>query len=107
VRADSGGHGEIRRTLPVPDVTAGPLRDAGKLAEDIDQVIVDAEVAVEILKQGNLLADSAAYTMLRKVNQQVKARSQFDASLKDRFQAVVTYFASSPKNDTPPENSTK
>ena len=43
------------------------------------------------------LADAEAYTMLRKVNQQVKAQSEFDPSLADRFQAVTAYFAASPK----------
>jgi hypothetical protein len=66
-------------------------------------VIEDLEVALETLKQGNLLADAAAHTMLRKVNGQVKTRSQFDHSLKDRFQAVITYFAASPKSDDTPE----
>jgi histidinol-phosphate/aromatic aminotransferase/cobyric acid decarboxylase-like protein len=83
----------------VPNVTAAALRAAGKLAEDIDQIIEDLSVANEILKQGNLLADAEAYTMLRKVNQQVKAQSQFDASLKERFQAVIAYFAASPRSD--------
>jgi hypothetical protein len=92
--------------LPVPEVTAEGIRIAGKLAEDFDQVIEDVEVVLETLKQGNLLADAAAYTMLRKVNGQVKTRSQFDHSLRDRFQAVITYFAASPKSDDKPEPET-
>jgi hypothetical protein len=83
--------------LVVPGVEAAALRAAGKLAEDVDQVIEDVTVALEVIKQGNLLADAEAFTMLRKVNQQVKAQSEFDPSLSDRFQAVTAYFATNPK----------
>ena len=84
--------------LMVPGVTAATLRAAGALAENFDQVIEDVTVALEIVKQGNLLADAEAFTLLRKVNQQVKAQSQFDPSLSDRFQAVTTYFAASKRS---------
>ena len=84
--------------LPVPGVTAETLRAAGELAENIDQVIEDMTVALEIIKQGNLIADAEAFTQLRKVNQQVKAQSQFDPSLAERFQAVTTYFSSSKRS---------
>ena len=79
--------------LVVPNVTAGGLRQKGALAENIDQVIEDTKIALEIMRQANLLADADAFTELRKVNQQVKAQSQFNPSLKDRFAAVIDYFS--------------
>ena len=79
--------------LVVPGVEASVLRQKGNLAEDIDEVIEDIKVALEVVAQGNLLADADAFTDLRKVNQQVKAQSEFNPSLTDRFAAVTAYFA--------------
>jgi hypothetical protein len=87
----------------VPGVDAAGLRAAGDLAENIDQVIEDMTVALKTLKQGNMLADAEAFTMLRKVNMQVKAQSQFAPYLLERFQAVRQYFALKRKPATPPE----
>ena len=64
-------------------------------------------VVLEIIKQGNLIADAEAFTQLRKVNRQVKAQSQFDPSLSDRFQAVTAYFAAPSRRSTGSASSTE
>jgi hypothetical protein len=79
--------------LVVPEVEPEALRRKGKLAEDIDQVIEDMKVALEMVCQGNLLADADAFTDLRKVNKQVKAQVDFKPGLADRFAAVIAYFS--------------
>jgi hypothetical protein len=84
----------------VPGVTAAELRAAGEQADLWDEVIEDTELALRVAKQANLLADNDAFTMLRKVNNQVKAQAAFNPKIKERFTAVTEYFSSARKTAT-------
>ena len=83
----------------VPGVDPVAIRIKGDAAETFDQVIEDIEIALNTVKQGNLLADEAAFNELRKVNNQVKAQVDFMPDIKDRFNAVIEYF----KRKKPPK----
>lgn len=85
----------------VPGVTASALRTAGEKADMWDEVIADLELALRVAKQANLLADSEAFTMLRKVNNQVKAQTAFEPKIKERFATVADYFSSARKTAAP------
>jgi hypothetical protein len=74
-------------------VTPASLRSKGKRAEGIDQVILDLEVVLNKLKQGNLLFDADAYDEIRKLNDQVKAQGKRDSELMVMFKPVVDFFA--------------
>ena len=80
-------------SFSVPGVNATDLASKGVLAEGLDEVIEDVEIALETLKQSNLLADADAYTDLRKVNNQVKAQKDFEPGLTDRFATLISYFS--------------
>ncbi len=89
---------KVGTSFSIPGVTASGIAAKGVLAEGLDEVIEDMEIALETLKQANLLADADAYTDLRKVNNQVKAQADFQPELKDRFATVITYFSSKRKS---------
>lgn len=76
----------------VPGVDPQSLRIKGDIADTFDKVIRDLEIALRTIKQGNLLADEAAYNDLRRVNKQVQAQEDFSPDIKERFEAVVEYF---------------
>ena len=78
----------------VPGVDPEALRKKGDTGDTFDQVIEDLEIALRTIKQGNLLADEAAYNDLRKVNNQVKAQADFMPDIKERFNSVIEYFKS-------------
>ena len=89
---DSAGAG---LTLP-PGVTADALRQAGHVAEEIDRHILQLEALLEQLKQGNLLLDHAAYDLLRKVNDSVKAQGKFNKNLLTAFGALASFMSRKP-----------
>ena len=80
--------------LNVAGVDPAALRTVGDMAERMDEIIADVEVALETLKQGNLIRDAEAFTMLRKVNDQVKAQAPYEPAIATRFTAVTEYFSS-------------
>ena len=80
-----------RFVLPA-GVTAESLESAGSKAEEIDSVINDLEVALDTLKQANLLFDADAWEQLRRVNDQLKAQAKHDPSLEAVFAPLLTYF---------------
>lgn len=87
----------------VPGVTAEELRRRGGMAEEIDEVIHDVELLLTKLKQANTMIDAEAYNLLRRVNDQVKSAAKFDASVKDRFSAITSYFGRSKRSGGSPE----
>jgi len=89
---------KVGTSFSIPGVTAAALASKGVLAEGLDEVIEDVEIALETLKQANLLADADAYTDLRKVNNQVKAQKDFEPGLTDRFATLISYFSSKRKS---------
>ena len=80
--------------LAVPGIDPTSLREAGNLGEKMDEIIEDLEVALETLKQANLLRDADAFNMLRKINDQVRSQSKFEPSIATRFASVTEYFSS-------------
>lgn len=88
-----------KSNFEVPGVTPESLRKYGQMAEDIDQVIADAEVILAKLKQANTIIDDKAYELLRRVNDQVKSSAKFDSSVKERFASIFDYFKGSKKGE--------
>jgi hypothetical protein len=82
-------------------VTPESLRAAGARAEGIDQVILDLEVVMNTLKQGNLLMDAAAWEQVRKMNDQVKSQGKHDAELLVIFKPLLDFFAKGPRPTGP------
>jgi hypothetical protein len=97
---------KIGSEFTVPGVAATALKTAGQKADLWDEVIADLELALRVVKQANLIADNDAFTMLRKVNNQVKAQAAFAPKLKERFATVGEYFASARKTPKIPEGET-
>jgi hypothetical protein len=95
---DQAGTQFVRPATVTPD----SLRQAGRRAEEIDQVILDLEVVLAKLRQANLLFDAEAFEQLRQVNDQVKAQAKYDPQLVTMFQPVLDYFAA-PRRSTPKE----
>ncbi len=89
----------------VPDTPPAELIRLGAMAEEIDTVISDVEVALNTLKQANLLIDARALDLLGRVNDQVKALGKRDPSILRRFGTVSEYFRnkrpSGPTEDPP------
>lgn len=82
---------------------ADELAAAGKMAEDIDEVIADVEFVLMVLKQANVLLDADAHTRLRKALSAVRAAEKFDTNVADLFRAVIEYFSNRPAGEgTPP-----
>jgi hypothetical protein len=79
-------------TLPA-EITAAKVQLACQKAEDIDQVIIDLEVVLTILKQTNLLFDAEAWEMLRRVNDQVKAQMKYAPELEGIFRTLLDFKA--------------
>jgi hypothetical protein len=82
-------------------VTPESLRAAGARAEGIDQVILDLEVVMNTLKQGNLLMDAAAWEQVRKMNDQVKSQGKHDAELLVIFKPLLDFFVKGPRPTGP------
>jgi hypothetical protein len=70
-------------------VTADSLRKAGERADGMDQVIQDIEVLLNRYKQGNLLVDSAAYAIVRQVNDQIKVQAKQNPELNQFFAQLL------------------
>jgi len=87
-------------TLP-KDIAAELLRAACERADNIDQVIVDLEVVLGILKQANLLFDAEAWELLRKVNGQVKEQGKFNPELLSIFRVLLDFLSRGPRKDPP------
>ena len=83
-------------TLP-KDVTAASLLAACERADGIDQIVIDLEVVLHILKQGNLLFDADAWEQLRKVNGQVKEQMKYDAELTPIFRVLLDFMSRGPR----------
>ena len=79
--------------LRPPNVDAAILSEKGRMAEAIDQVIVDIEAILVKLKQANLLLDADAHTDLRKVLAFVRSQEKFDPRLTDLVPALISYFS--------------
>ena len=94
--ADAITKSEGAFTLP-SGVTAQKLIAAGEKAEAIDDTILDMEIVLAKLKQGNLIVDADAWEMLRKVNDQVKAQGKYHPELLSKFGAVTEYFDKGPR----------
>ena len=75
------------------NVDVATLAEKGRVAEAIDNVIVDTEAALIKLKQANLLLDAEAHEALRKVLSFVRSQEKFDPRLVDLVPALITYFA--------------
>jgi hypothetical protein len=86
---------------PPAKITPDGLEAAGRRANGIDQVIVDAEVLLRTLKQANLLFDAAAWEQLRKVNDQVKAQAKHAPELLAIFRPLIDFFAHAPSRTQP------
>jgi len=78
---------------PPADITADKLLAACEKAEAIDSVITDLEVVLGTLKQANLLFDAAAWEMLRRVNDQVKAQAKYAPELENIFRTLLDFMA--------------
>jgi len=74
-------------------ITPATVRECCGRAEAVDLTIANIEASLAMFKQGNLLLDSEAYEVLRKLNDQVKAQAKFDQSLRVKFQSLLDYFA--------------
>jgi len=74
-------------------VTADSLRKAGERADGMDLVIHDIEVLLNRYKQGNLLVDAQAYSIVRQVNDQVKAQAKLNPELSHFFAQLLQAFA--------------
>lgn len=68
------------------------LATLGKMAEDIDNVLVDIEAITVRLKQTNLLIDAEAHEELRKVLAFVRSQEKFDARILDLVPQLISYF---------------
>ncbi|MBK9266731.1 MAG: hypothetical protein IPM54_43965 [Polyangiaceae bacterium] len=90
--ADAIGKAGTKLTLPA-DITAEILLAVCQKAEDIDQVIIDLEVVLTILKQANLLFDAEAWEMLRRVNDQVKAQAKYAPELEIIFRTLFDFMS--------------
>lgn len=96
--AEAMENGEVNFMAP-EGVTPDVLRKAGQRAEEMDLVIRHLEGVIELYKQGNLIVDAEAFTLISKVNDQVKAQGKRNKAIKTAFSAVSAYFKSSaPKN---------
>jgi hypothetical protein len=83
-------------TLP-KEVTAAALQAACERADGIDQVIVDLEVVLVMLKQANLLFDAEAWELLRKVNGQVKEQMKYAPELGPIFKVLLDFMSRGPR----------
>ncbi|MBK9258454.1 MAG: hypothetical protein IPM54_01305 [Polyangiaceae bacterium] len=99
--ADAIAKAGSKLTLP-PDVNATTLAAACSRAEEIDQVIVDLEVVLGILKQANLLFDAEAWEMLRKVNGQLKEQMKYAPELEPIFRVLIDFMSRSPRGGQDP-----
>jgi hypothetical protein len=79
-------------TLPA-GVTANALIAACGRADGIDQVIIDLEVVLAILKQANLLFDAEAWELLRRVNGQIKEQMKFSPELAPMFRVLLDFMS--------------
>jgi hypothetical protein len=90
-----------------PGITSEGLRIAGERAEGIDQVILDLEVVLNMLKQGNLLIDALAWEQIRKMNDQVKVQAKHEPELLIMFKTLVNLFTRGSRPADPEQSSTK
>ena len=90
--ADAIKKAGAKLTLP-PGVTADALVAACARADGIDQVIIDLEVVLAILKQANLLFDAEAWELLRRVNGQVKEQMKFAPELEPMFRILLDFMS--------------
>lgn len=76
-----------------PGVTADALATACERADGIDQIIIDLEVVLAILKQANLLFDAEAWELLRRVNGQLKEQMKFSPELEPMFRVPLDFMS--------------
>jgi len=89
--------------VPPAGVTADKLRQAGERADGTDVIIHDMEVLLHRLKQGNVLHDADAYSLVRQVNDQVKAQAKLNPELNKIFALLLQGFATGRKSRPEPE----
>jgi hypothetical protein len=77
----------------IPNLTAADLRKQGKMADDIDKVIIELEYLTYRMKQANKLLDAQAYESLRRVLTFVRGQEKFDPGLAARVPNLIAYFA--------------
>lgn len=94
--ADALEKAGAKLTVP-PALNKEALLAAASRADDIDQVIVDVEVILARLKQANLMFDAEAWSLLRQVNDQVKAQGKHNPELLNIFEPIVRFFAKGPR----------
>lgn len=101
--ADAIGQAGAKLTLPA-GVTGEALVAACARADGIDQVIIDLEVVLTILKQANLLFDAEAWELLRRVNGQVKEQMKFTPELAPMFRVLLDFMSRGARSggQTPP-----
>ena len=87
----------------VPGVSFADLRAQGAMADDIDVVIRDVEIILARLKQANTIIDGKAYEYLRRTNDRMKSEAKFDASIRERFAPLLSYFSSGRRGGGSPE----
>lgn len=78
-------------------ISKDALLSAAARADGIDQVIVDVEVILTRLKQANLMFDAEAWSLLRQLNDQVKAQGKHNPELLNIFDPIVRFFAKGPR----------
>jgi hypothetical protein len=67
----------------------------GRMAEQIDTVIVDTEAILVKMKQANTLLDVAAHEELRKVLAFIRSQEKFDPRITDLVPHLIDYFSNS------------
>ena len=81
-----------------PEFTVAPegicdaLRDAGAKADDLKPYVFEAKNLLKTLQQQSLLNDSAAYALIRQVNDLVKAQVKQNPQLANTFYPLNYYF---------------
>jgi hypothetical protein len=97
----------IAATLPVVEGSflhtppSIKLASAGRMAEEIDRVIVDVEAVLGVLKRANLILDARAHDELRKVLAFVRGQQKFDARIVDLVPHLLAYFSNEPPQKAP------
>jgi hypothetical protein len=80
------------------------LEALGRMAEQIDGVIVDTETLLVRLRQANTLLDAEAHESLRRVLAFIRGESKFDPRIKDLVPHLLAYFSKerAPKTEPTP-----
>ena len=83
-----------------PELISAELLEIGAKAEDIKPYVHELETLLKQFKQQSLLYDSAAYALVRQVNNLVKAQVKNNPKIKNRFFLLTNYFERGKKQHT-------